>query len=33
MDNIGVEDYTIHRPVVAGAEDVNYGIWLEFHKR
>jgi prepilin-type N-terminal cleavage/methylation domain-containing protein/prepilin-type processing-associated H-X9-DG protein len=27
-----MEDYSVHRPVVAGAEDVNYGIWLEFHK-
>ncbi|OPZ05468.1 MAG: hypothetical protein BWZ10_03040 [candidate division BRC1 bacterium ADurb.BinA364] len=32
MEEFGVKDYTVHRPRIEGAEDVNYGVWLEFHK-
>ena len=32
MAAIGVADYRIHVPTVAGGEGVNYGIWIEFHK-
>jgi len=32
MDNIGIRDYTIRIQHPPGAEDVNYGIWLEFRK-
>jgi len=32
MAETGIEDYRIHIPVVAGGENVNYGIWIEFHK-
>jgi SAM-dependent methyltransferase len=32
MEEVGVRDFIIHRPEIAGAEDVNYGIWVELHK-
>ena len=32
MDELGIERYCIYIPRPAGSEDVNYGIWLEFHK-
>jgi hypothetical protein len=27
-----VKEYKIHRPKPPGAENVNYGVWIEFHK-
>jgi len=32
MDELGIEKYRIYIPRPAGSKDVNYGIWLEFHK-
>jgi len=32
MDELGIKKYRIYIPRPAGSEDVNYGIWLEFHK-
>ena len=32
MDLLNITDYKIHRPKPPGAEDVNYGVWVEFHK-
>lgn len=32
LEELGVEDVRIHVPRPAGAEDVNYGLWVEFHK-
>ena len=32
MKELGIKDYCIHRPKPPGSEEVNYGIWLEFHK-
>ncbi len=28
----GIADFRIHTPKVAGADDINYGIWVEFRK-
>lgn len=33
MKALGIRKYRIHRPRVPGAEDVNYGVWVEFRKR
>ena len=33
MNTLGIAEYTIHRPKSAGDEDVNYGVWVEFHKK
>lgn len=33
MNALGIAEYTIHRPKPAGAEDVNYGVWVEFYKK
>jgi len=32
MAALGVTRYRIHMPTVPGGENVNYGIWIEFHK-
>jgi SAM-dependent methyltransferase len=32
MNELGIKDYHIHRPQPPGNEEVNYGIWVEFHK-
>ncbi|MFB0524493.1 MAG: class I SAM-dependent methyltransferase, partial [Phycisphaerae bacterium] len=32
MDELGIENYRIHRPRPPCSEKVNYGIWVEFHK-
>ena len=32
LDKAGLSDYRIRIPKVPGAEDINYGIWLEFRK-
>jgi SAM-dependent methyltransferase len=32
MNELGIEDYRIDRPKPPGSENVNYGIWAEFHK-
>ena len=32
MMALNIEEYEIHIPKPPGSEDVNYGIWLEFHK-
>ena len=32
MDVLNIAEYRIHRPKPPGAEDVNYGVWIEFHK-
>jgi len=32
MNILGIKDYRIDRPKPPGSEDVNYGIWVEFHK-
>jgi SAM-dependent methyltransferase len=32
MNELGIEDYRINRPSPPGSENVNYGIWIEFHK-
>lgn len=32
MNTLKIENYTIHRPAPTGSEDVNYGLWIEFHK-
>ena len=32
MNVLGIEDYRIHRPKPPGSENVNYGVWVEFHK-
>ncbi|MBN2271759.1 MAG: class I SAM-dependent methyltransferase [Sedimentisphaerales bacterium] len=33
MKGLRIAEYTIHRPKPAGADDVNYGVWVEFHKK
>jgi SAM-dependent methyltransferase len=33
MNALGIAEHTIHRPKPTGAEDVNYGVWVEFHKK
>jgi ubiquinone/menaquinone biosynthesis C-methylase UbiE len=33
MNALGIAEYTIHRPKAPGGEDVNYGVWVEFHKK
>lgn len=32
MDVLKIKEYKIYRPEPPGAEDVNYGVWIEFHK-
>ncbi|MFH1742331.1 MAG: class I SAM-dependent methyltransferase [bacterium] len=32
MKALDIEEYTIHIPKPPDGDDVNYGIWLEFHK-
>ena len=32
MKDLNIKDFKIIIPKPAGAEDINYGIWLEFHK-
>ncbi len=32
MNELRIKDYKIDRPKPPGSEDVNYGIWIEFHK-
>ena len=32
MNALGIRGYRIYRPKPDGDEDVNYGIWVEFHK-
>jgi len=32
MNELQIRDYRIHRPKPPGSEEVNYGIWVEFHK-
>jgi len=32
MNVLGIKEYKIHRPTPPGIENVNYGIWIEFHK-
>jgi len=32
MNKLGIKDYRIDRPKPPGSENVNYGIWIEFHK-
>ncbi len=33
MEVLGIKEYQIHRPKPPGGEEVNYGIWIEFHKQ
>jgi len=33
MNELGIKDFRIHRPKPPGSEKVNYGIWVEFHKK
>lgn len=32
MRDLGIQRFTIHQPAPPGGDDVNYGIWIEFHK-
>lgn len=32
MKSLGIREWKIHRPNPPGSDDVNYGIWIEFHK-
>ena len=32
MNELGIKEYRIHTPKPAGSKEVNYGIWIEFHK-
>ena len=32
MDVLKIKDYRVYRPKPPGAEDINYGVWVEFHK-
>lgn len=32
MNKLGIKDYRIDRPKPPGSKNVNYGIWIEFHK-
>jgi ubiquinone/menaquinone biosynthesis C-methylase UbiE len=32
MNKLGIKNYRIDIPKPAGSENVNYGIWIEFHK-
>jgi len=32
MTELGVRQFRVHTPGPKGAEDVNYGVWVEFHK-
>ncbi len=32
MNKLGIKDYCIDRPKPPGSENVNYGIWVVFHK-
>ena len=32
MKSLAISDYHLHLPKPPGGEDINYGIWLEFHK-
>jgi SAM-dependent methyltransferase len=33
MRSLKIKHYTIHRPQPPGSEGINYGIWIEIHKR
>ncbi|MBD3184321.1 methyltransferase domain-containing protein [Candidatus Poribacteria bacterium] len=33
MESLNIEDYRIHTPTPPDSDGVNYGIWLEFHKK
>jgi SAM-dependent methyltransferase len=32
MITLNIEMFRVHTPAPAGSEDVNYGVWVEFHK-
>jgi ubiquinone/menaquinone biosynthesis C-methylase UbiE len=32
MDTLEIEKFQIHRPTPPGSENINYGVWIEFHK-
>jgi ubiquinone/menaquinone biosynthesis C-methylase UbiE len=32
MDDLKIKEHKVYRPKPPGAEDVNYGVWVEFHK-
>lgn len=32
MTDLGIRNYRIHLPNPPGSDDVNYGVWVEFHK-
>ena len=32
MNELNIRDYRLHLPDAPGGADINYGIWLEFHK-
>jgi len=32
MDALKIETFTIHRPAPPGSDNINYGVWIEFHK-
>ncbi|MCP4613649.1 MAG: class I SAM-dependent methyltransferase [Planctomycetes bacterium] len=32
MNKLGIKNYRIDRPKPPGSDNVNYGIWIEFHK-
>lgn len=32
MESLAISDYHLHLPKPPGGEEINYGIWLEFHK-
>ncbi len=32
MDALEIEKFEIHRPSPPGSENINYGVWIEFHK-
>jgi len=32
MNTLGIKEYKLHRPQPPGSENVNYGVWIEFHK-
>ena len=33
MITLNIETFRVHTPAPVGSEDVNYGVWIEFHKR
>jgi len=32
METLGIKTFRIHAPSPPGSENVNYGVWIEFHK-